>query len=55
MHAVASVLVGYPAEGGDAVRVEVRLQRLKIDGDVAWRCATWMIRLLAEGSKMPVP
>ena len=46
--AVAAVLAGYPAEGGDAVRVEVRLQRLKIDGGGGWRNAPYTIRLLTR-------
>ena len=50
--AVAQVLAGFPAEGGDAVRVEVRLQRLKIDGGDGWRNAPYTIRLLARGDSM---
>ena len=46
--AVAAVLAGYPAEGGDAVRVDVRLQRLRIDGGAGWRNAPYTIRLLAR-------
>ncbi len=47
--AVAAVLVGFPAEGGDAVQVEVRLQRLKIDGGAGWQNASYTVLLLARG------
>ena len=50
--AVAAVLVGYPAEGGDAVRVEVWLQRLKINGGESWRNVSWTIRLFAESGSL---
>ena len=50
--AVAEVLAGFPAEGGDAVRVDVRLQRLRIDGGRGWRNAPYTIRLLARGRAM---
>ncbi len=46
--AVVMLLAGYPAEGGDAVRVDVRLQRLKIEGGGGWRNAPYAIRLLAR-------
>ncbi len=48
--AVVVVLAGYPAEGGEAVRIDVRLQRLKIDGGRAWRNAPYTIRLLANSA-----
>lgn len=47
--AVAEVLAGFPAEGGGLVRVDVRLQRLRIDGGRGWRNASYTIRLLARG------
>ena len=47
--AVVEVLAGFPAEGGGSVRVDVRLQRLKIDGGGGWRNAPYTIRLLARG------
>ena len=47
--AVAAVLAGFPAEGGGSVRVDVRLQRLRIDGGEGWRNASYTIRLLAHG------
>ena len=50
--AVAAVLVGYPAEGGNAIRIEVWLQRLKIDGGVEWRNTPWTIWLLAESGSL---
>ncbi|MYG65973.1 MAG: hypothetical protein F4206_04475 [Gammaproteobacteria bacterium] len=50
--AVVAVLVGYPAGGGDAVRVEAWLQRLKINGGESWRNVSWTIRLLAESGSL---
>ncbi|MDE0097951.1 MAG: hypothetical protein OXN16_15030 [Gammaproteobacteria bacterium] len=52
VRAVAAVFVGYPAEGGDALRVEVWLQRLRIDGGESWRNVSWTIRLLAGSDSL---
>ncbi len=46
--AVVAILVGYPAAGGEAIRLDVRLQRLKIDGGSAWQNQSYTIRLLAS-------
>ncbi|MCY4286000.1 MAG: hypothetical protein OXC65_11765 [Thiotrichales bacterium] len=46
--AVVAVLVGYPAMGGKTVRVDVRLQRLKLDAADDWRNAPFTIRLVAR-------
>ncbi len=46
--AVAAVLVGYPAMGGKTIRVDVRLQRLKLDAADGWRDAPFTIRLVAR-------
>ncbi len=45
--AVAMILVGYPYRGGEAIQVNVWLQRLKIDAGENWRNVPYTIRLLA--------
>ena len=46
--AVAMILVGYPDMGGEAIWINVRLQRLKIDAGKTWRNVPYTIRLLAN-------
>ena len=48
--AVAAVLPGYRAVGGKTVFVDVRLQRLKLDGGPEWRNTTYTIRLVARSA-----
>ncbi len=50
--AVATILTGYLSEERDRLRVEVRLQRLKIDTGGSWRDTPWTIRLLANSGHL---
>lgn len=45
---VAAVLAGYRATGGRTVHIDVRLQRLKLDGGSGWRDAPFTVRLVAR-------
>ena len=48
--AVVAVLAGYRATQGKTVFVEVRIQRLKLEGGQAWRDAEFAIRLTGRGA-----
>jgi len=52
--AVVAVLVGYLAMGEKTVRVDVRLQRLKLDAADDWRAAPFTIRLVARRDRARV-
>ncbi len=48
--AVVAVWAGYRGMGGRTVRIDVRLQRLKLDAPHGWRDAPFTMRLVARGA-----